>query len=51
MSPFAWQGNKALFFYFTQNSIPEIYFSTGVERPYFQHHQHQFEKIWLMAII
>ena len=28
MSPFAWQSNKAIFFYFIQNSVSEIQFGT-----------------------
>ena len=32
VSPFAWQSNKALLFYFTQNSVSEIVFSSGVQR-------------------
>ena len=38
MSPFAWQRNKAILFYFNQNSVSEIRFSTGAQRPSFQHH-------------
>ena len=32
MAPFAWQSNKAILFYFTQNSVSEIQFCTGVQR-------------------
>ena len=32
VSPFAWQSNKALLFYFTQNSVSEILFVIGVQR-------------------
>ena len=32
MVPFVWQRNKAIFFYFTQNSAFEIYFGVGVQR-------------------
>ena len=32
VSPFAWQSNKAILFYFTQNSVPEIWFGSGVQR-------------------
>ena len=31
VSPFAWQSNKALLFYFTQNSVSEIWFGTSAE--------------------
>ena len=31
MSPLAWQSNKALHFYFTQNSVSKIRFGTGAE--------------------
>ena len=30
--------NKAIPFYFTQNSVSEIWFGTGTQRPSFQHH-------------
>ena len=30
--PFAWQSNKAILFYFTQNSVSEIWFGTSVQR-------------------
>ena len=32
VSPFAWWSNTAIFFYFIQNSVSEIRFSTGVQR-------------------
>ena len=32
MDPFAWQSNKAVFFYFTQNSVSDIQFSTRIQR-------------------
>ena len=32
MSPCAWKNNKAILFYFTQNSASEIWFGTGVQR-------------------
>ena len=32
ISPFVSQGIKAVLFYFTQNSVTEIWFSTGVQR-------------------
>ena len=38
VSFFAWQGNKAILFYFTQNSTSEIQFNTSAQRPNFQHH-------------
>ena len=31
VSPFAWQSNKAILFYFTQNSVSEIQFSTSAQ--------------------
>ena len=40
MSPFAWQSNKVILFYFTQNSAFEIQFSTGAERMTFWHHNY-----------
>ena len=30
--PFAWQSNKAILLYFTQNSVSEISFGTGVQK-------------------
>ena len=45
VSPFAWQSNKAILFYFTQNSVSEIRFSTGVQRLSFQHHNEITELI------
>ena len=30
--PFAWQSNKAILFYFTQNSVSEIRFGISVQR-------------------
>ena len=39
MSPFAWQSNKAILFYFTQNSVSEIQFGTSVQRLSFRHQQ------------
>ena len=38
MSPFAWQSNKAILFYFTQNSVSEVGISTGAQRSSFRHH-------------
>ena len=35
MPPFAWQSNKAILFYFAQNSVSEIQFGTDVQRPNF----------------
>ena len=32
VSPFAWKSNKAGLFYFTQSSVSEIWFVTGVQR-------------------
>ena len=32
VSPFAWQSNKAILFYFTQNSVSEIQFGVRVQR-------------------
>ena len=32
MPPFAWQNNKAILFYFTQNSVSEIRLGTGAQR-------------------
>ena len=32
MSPFVWQSNKAVLFYFTQNSVSEIGLGTSVQR-------------------
>ena len=32
VSPFAWQSNKAILLYFIQNSVSEIWFSTGAQR-------------------
>ena len=32
MSPFAWQSNKAILFYFTQNSVSKIWFTISVLR-------------------
>ena len=32
VSPFAWQSNKAILFYFTQNSVSKIQFHTRVQR-------------------
>ena len=40
VSPFAWQSNKAILFYFTQNSVSEVWFGTGVQRQSFWHHYH-----------
>ena len=37
VSPFAWQSNKAILFYFTQNSVSEVWCGTSAERPSFQH--------------
>ena len=37
MSPFAWQSNKAILFYFTQHSVFEIRFDIGAQRPSFWH--------------
>ena len=35
VSPFAWQSNKAILFFFTQNSDSEIQFGTSAQRPSF----------------
>ena len=32
MAPFAWESNKAILFYFTQNSVSEIEFGVSVQR-------------------
>ena len=40
VSLFAWQSNKAIHFYSTQNSVSEIRFVTGAQRPSFRH-QHE----------
>ena len=32
MAPFVWQNNKAILFYFTQNSVSKISLSLGVQR-------------------
>ena len=32
MFPFAWQSNKSVLFFFTQNSVSEIQFGTGIQR-------------------
>ena len=32
VSPFVWQSNKAFLFYFTQNSVSEIWFGTSADR-------------------
>ena len=32
MSPFAWQSNKAVLFYFAQNSVSNVQLSTGAEK-------------------
>ena len=32
MSPFAWQSNKVILFYFTKNSVSEIWFGIGIQR-------------------
>ena len=38
VAPFAWQSNKAILFYFTQNAVSEIRLCTGAQRSSFQHH-------------
>ena len=40
VSPFAWQGNKAVFSTLAENSLSEMQFSTGAQRPSFLH-RHQ----------
>ena len=37
VSPFAWQNNKAILFFFTQNSVSEIQSGTSAQMPSFQH--------------
>ena len=37
-NPLPGKDNKAIPFYFTQNSVSEIWFGTGTQRPSFQHH-------------
>ena len=37
VSPFAWQSNKAILFYFTWNSASKIWFSTDAQRLSFRH--------------
>ena len=37
VSPFAWQSNEAILFYFTLNSVSEIRSGTGAQRPSFQY--------------
>ena len=38
MAPSAWQSNKAILFYFTQDPVSKVQFSTGAQRPGSQHH-------------
>ena len=35
VSPFAWQSNKVILSYFTQNSVSKIQFGTSAQRPSF----------------
>ena len=35
--PCVWQSNNVILFYFTQNSVSEIWFSTSVQRLSFRH--------------
>ena len=37
VTPLAWQRNKAILFYFTQNFVFEIQFGMGAQRPSFLH--------------
>ena len=37
MSPFAWQSNKAILFYFTPNSVSEIQFGVRIQRQNFSY--------------
>ena len=39
MSLFVWQSNKAILFYFIQNTVTKIPFSTGAKRPSFQNQE------------
>jgi len=51
VSPFPWQNIKAILFYFTPNSVSEIQFSTGAQKPSFQHqHQGLDKPSWLAML-
>ena len=45
VSPFAWQSNKAILFYFTQDSVSEVQFGTSAQRPSFQHQYPEVTKL------
>jgi len=42
VSPFSWKSNKAIPFYFTKNSVSEIWLSTSAQRPSFWHQEEQY---------